>query len=443
MHPVPPLLSFLVTLLMCACAAPPALPPAATTALDRELSALVADPQAPVVAVAALAVRDGRVAYSGAFGHRHLGDPSAGQPPLPLTDRTLVRVASISKLVVTLGVMRLVEQGRLALDDDVSTLLGWRLRHPQFPDRPITLRLLLSHRSGLSDNGESYAFDAGTRLQDVLGRPGPHWQPDHEPGARFQYVNLNFGVVATVMERATGERFDRLMQRLVLQPLGVRGGFEAADFPPADQADIATQYRKRRTVDRREVWNPQGPWVVQVDDFRQRPPQPTAGLQGYVPGTNGTLFGPQGRLRISLHDLGVVMQMLLDQGRHQGQAFLQPATVALMASEQWRLSAARDNGAPDRDWAVSWGLGVQRFTETSGPGRGDRLVEGGGFSGWGHLGDAYGAMAVFALDPATRRGLVVLVLGPGVDPATNPSRWSALYRWEEQAATAVFQHALR
>ena len=80
--------------------------------------------------------------------------------------------------------------------------------------------------------------------------------------------------------------------------------------------------------------------------------------------------------------------------------FLQPATVALMASEQWRLSAARDNGAPDRDWAVSWGLGVQRFTDTSGPGRGDRLVEGGGFTGWGHLGDAYGTMAVFALDPA-------------------------------------------
>lgn len=58
-----------------------------------------------------------------------------------------VRVASVSKLVTTIGVMRLVEDGKLDLDADVSTYLGWTLRHPRFPDTPITLRLLLSHRS--------------------------------------------------------------------------------------------------------------------------------------------------------------------------------------------------------------------------------------------------------------------------------------------------------
>src|SRR5688500_12157168 len=59
---------------------------------------------------------------------------SAGDP---------VRIASISKLVTAIGVMRLVEDGRLDLDADVSELLGWPLRHPGFPDQPITLRLLL------------------------------------------------------------------------------------------------------------------------------------------------------------------------------------------------------------------------------------------------------------------------------------------------------------
>ena len=63
-----------------------------------------------------------------------------------------VRVASVSKLIVALGVMRLVEQNRLDLDRDVSDYLGWRLRNPAFPDRPITLRLLLSHRSSLRDD---------------------------------------------------------------------------------------------------------------------------------------------------------------------------------------------------------------------------------------------------------------------------------------------------
>lgn len=414
------------------------------TALDRELSALVADARHPLVAVAALAVRDGRIAYAGQFGSRHLG--GAGEPPLPLTERTLWRVASISKLVVAVAVMRLVEQGALDLDADVSGALGWPLRHPQFPGVPITLRLLLSHRSGLADGGERYAFDGRTALQDVLqpgGRlyaDGINWSRDAAPGTRFEYVNLNFGVIAQVMERATGERFDRLMQRLVLQPLGLRGGFHPADFPAADQADIATLYRKRRSEGGREVWDPAGPWVVQADDFRHRPPAPVEGLDDHVIGRNGTLFGPQGRLRISVRDLGTLMQVLLDQGRHQGRPFLRPSSVALLGSEQWRRTGAPPGG--ESVGACSWGLGVQRYTDRAEAGCGDRLVEGGGFTGWGHLGDAYGLMGVFALDPVRRDGLIVIAAGPGIDPQTYPGRGSALSRWQELALTALHRHAL-
>lgn len=413
-----------------------------TAALDRELAALLADPQRPLLALAALAIRDGQVVYANQFGQRHLGS-APGEAALPVTERTLFRVASISKVVVAVGVLRLVELGRLDLDEDVSIRLGWTLRHPQFPDRPITLRRLLSHRSGLSDGGERYSFDGQTALREVLtpgGRlydQGLNWQHDQAPGTGFQYVNLNFGVIAQVMERATGERFDRLVQRLVLHPLGLRGGFDPASLPAADQADIATLYRKRRLDGGRELWDPAGPWVVQADDFRHRPPPPPDGLDRYVIGSNGTLFGPQGRLRISVHDLGVLMQMLLDQGRHRGQAFLSPASVALLAQEQWRASDSQ--GLAEGDWAFSWGLGVQRYTDRSGPGRGDRLVDGGGFSGWGHGGDAYGLRALFALDAHGRRGLVVIIAGPGVDPRTLPGRWSALDRWQEAAHSAVYR----
>src|SRR5690606_19413882 len=62
-----------------------------------------------------------------------------------------VRIASISKLVTAAGVMRLVETGTLDLDADVSELLGFPLRNPAYPHTPITLRLLLSHRSSLTD----------------------------------------------------------------------------------------------------------------------------------------------------------------------------------------------------------------------------------------------------------------------------------------------------
>jgi len=435
----------LLTLLLAGCAPLPVADPAPAAAdggaawLDHDLAALVSDPQRPLLAVAALAIRDGRVVYANQFGWRHLGGD--GLLPLPVTGRTLFRVASISKLVVAVGVMRLVEQGLLDLDADVSGLLGWTLRHPWHPQVPITLRLLLSHRSGLSDGGERYAFDAGMRLQDVLQPGGAHfadglnWNRALAPGAGFAYVNLNFGVVAQLMERATGERFDHLMQRLVLQPLGLRGGFDPSSFAPADQADIATLYRRRRMVDGREVWDPAGPWVVQADDFRQAPPQPPAGLSRYVIGSNGSLFGPQGRLRISVQDLGTLMLMLINEGRHAGRAFLQPASVALLASEQWRQAGPPPEG--ESVGACAWGLGGQRFTDRAEAGCGDRLVDGGGLVGWGHTGNAYGLKGLFVLDPQRRHGLVLLLAGPGADPATFPGHASALDRWQELAATAV------
>ena len=76
-----------------------------------------------------------------------LADPATGRS---VTPDDPVRIASISKLVVAIGVMRLVEQGKLNLDADVSRNLGWQLRNPAFPDRPITLRQLLSHTSSVA-----------------------------------------------------------------------------------------------------------------------------------------------------------------------------------------------------------------------------------------------------------------------------------------------------
>ena len=93
--------------------------------------ALAAPP--PPAAVAVHFDRDGRIETRVADG---LADRAGGRPVGPDDP---VRIASISKLVVALGVLRLVEAGRLDLDRDVSEYLGWRLRHPGYPDRPIRL----------------------------------------------------------------------------------------------------------------------------------------------------------------------------------------------------------------------------------------------------------------------------------------------------------------
>src|SRR5262249_15056243 len=115
--------------------------------------------------------------------------------------------------------MKLVEQGKLDIDRDVAAYLGWNLRNPGFPDRPISLRMLLSHTSSLRDGDDAYVIPLGGSLRQALADPAV-WDAAHPPGdVYFAYSNFNFPVIPSVMERATGERFDIWMRREVLEPM--------------------------------------------------------------------------------------------------------------------------------------------------------------------------------------------------------------------------------
>ena len=108
-------------------------------------------------ALAGLAVavlQQGEVKFEATFGRAFI-DP-AGESDRALTPESLMRVASISKMLSAIVVMQLMEEGTLELDSDVSDSLGWELRNPHFPNRAITLRQLLSHTSSIRDAGESY-----------------------------------------------------------------------------------------------------------------------------------------------------------------------------------------------------------------------------------------------------------------------------------------------
>lgn len=426
----------------------PALNAPARAALDRELLAVVNDYTLPLASLSVLAIRNGRVVYQQQFGHRYI-DNAASEKNLPATEATLYRVASISKLVTTLGVMKLVEGGKLALDTDVSDYLGYRLRNPHFPDDAITLRMLLSHTSSLRDEG-GYYWDAKHALKEALlpggalyGK-GAMWAADAKPGAFFSYANLPWGVIGTIMERVSGERFDRLMRRLILQPMNLRGGFNPAEFSAAELRNTATLYRKRTEIDGKEIWDPRGPWVPQVDDYRTAPPVPRAGPD-YVIGTNGTAFGPQGGLRISTTDLGNIMLMLMNDGRFDGKMILQKKSLQTMLAQQWRYDASVINGDSYRNLYQAWGLGNQQFLDVSvgknNPG-GDRLIEGGGFSGVGHLGDAWGLTSAFAFDRRTKNGMIFMLGGPGVDPEKHRGTYSSLFRHEERILTALYRRTI-
>lgn len=418
-----------------------AAPPSPHARLDAELAAIAQDKACQLASLSVLAIRNGKLAYEQQFGHRFLATDRL--PAKPATSRTLYRMASISKMMTTLGLMMLVEEGKLALDTDIGDYLGYPLRNPHFPERALTLRALLTHTSSLRDDA-GYAFSADKSLKSLLipgqslyGK-GDMWAANAAPGDYFTYSNLNWGVIGTIMERVSGERFDRLMKRLLLAPMGLHGGFNPFEFAPEDLANLATLYRKRSTDT--EVWNPNGPWIAQVDDYSLRPPAPPAAIDRYVIGANATPFSPTGGLRMSAADMGKVMLMLINDGVHEGRRILKPATLARMFTRQWTYDGKGGNGDTDKGLFNCWGLGNQQFPDR--PGSGMQLVEDGGFGGVGHLGEAYGLMSVFVVDLVRKNGMVVLVGGVASDPEALKGHYSAMPHFEEQILSALHRRAI-
>ena len=318
----------------------------------------------------------------------------------PVTADDPVRVASISKLVAAIGVLRLVEQRRLDLDTDVSDLLGWRLRNPAFPDAPITLRLLLSHRSSLTDTVD-YVLPLDADMRAVLSDPRA-WDAQHAPATWFHYTNFNFPVVAAVMERATGERFDRLMARLVLRPLRLDACYNWASCTPAVRARAAVQYR---------AGVPTKDWPAQVAACPVTPARDgSCDLKRWRAGTNGAIFSPQGGLRISARGLATIGRLLLGRGSVDGVRLLRPETFALLEQPLW--TAAPGNGETEGGFYCRYGLAVMHLA-TAGC-KDDPF--GDGRQRFGHAGEAYGLRSGLWVDPASDIGVAYFATD---DPATE------------------------
>ena len=171
--------------------------------------------QSHVMGLSVAVVKNNKVVYTHAFG---LKDRESNTP---MTTDCLFRIASISKSFSATSVMQLVEAGKLSLDADVSTLIGFTVRNPKFPDKVITLRMLMSHLSSINDSQGYFSLDY------INPSKNPDWAKcysDYEPGKGYKYCNLNYNLTGTIIERTSGERFDQYVKHHVLDPLGLYGG---------------------------------------------------------------------------------------------------------------------------------------------------------------------------------------------------------------------------
>lgn len=420
--------------------------------LHQTFEALLHSPGAELASLAVVIYAKGKVQYEGAFGYRWI-DPQHPDRSLPVTVQTKFRVASISKLVTAVATMQLVERGLLQLDADVSEVLGWTLRNPYWPNVAITPRMLLTHTSSLRDGGP-YTFPPHVALREILAldnltdathayfaAPVPHGS--RAPGQYFAYCNLGFGVLGTLIEVSSGERFDRYVDRHILQPLGIDASFHVGNLSDEGIHNLATLYRRQHNG----VWDASAPWVAQVDDLRGARPAESEALRHYRPGSNGTLFSPQGGLRISARDLIEIMKIFLRSGEGQDRhgkpvQLLQPESVRQMLTVQWRFDPSIGNGDPYSGLMRAWGLGVHYLTNAPADayGASDRLLVGASPHLWGHTGDAYGLLGALFFEPQRDVGFVYLIGGVGRDPETYRGAYSAFYRWEEAIQSAIWKY---
>ena len=309
---------------------------------------------------------------------------------LPVNAATTFRVASISKAAVAVGFFKLWANGEIGLDDDINEVLGTTLTtpvlHPQYPSTPLTPRMLLSHTSGLRDGSgysdflsSTYNAASGSEIPTILEAldpSGTYYTADMwgtEPGTYFAYSNLNFGLLATVMEAVTQVRFDVWMRNEVFAPLNMNASFAIQDLESIE--NLAVLYRHA------------GDWIPQVDNLGGIMPA-APDLTAYTPGTNAARFSPQGGLRCSAPDLLTLVNewVALSSGGTTSQLLPSPV-VQTLREEAW--SVAVSNGSTYGGLFEAWGLGlhIDAFHSESHPAPGQEATA------WGHPGEAYGLIS--------------------------------------------------
>jgi CubicO group peptidase (beta-lactamase class C family) len=241
--------------------------------------------------------------------------------PAPLKPDALFRIASMTKPVTAIGVMILVDEGKLAVDDPLEKHL------PEFrgamlvsgrskdaitltrPTRPPTLRDLLTHTSGISSAWPPALADLYARRHRTLGEVAlilSQRPLDFEPGSRWQYCNPGIDLLGRVIEVASGRRYEEFLAERVFGPLGMT---DTTFYPTAAQLARVTP-----TYDRK------GGRLVAVPNSIIGPP------------TGAVYPVPAGGLYSTAADLARLYRMMLNRGTLDGRTILSPAAVAAMTS---------------------------------------------------------------------------------------------------------------
>ena len=286
---------------------------------------------------------------------------------------TVYDIGSVTKPFVATAVLQLYEKGLIDLDDDGNEYLPFSLRHPEYPDTPITIRMLLTHQSGLAHSIDQYMgyhmgeetvewmsenrgwhlprYDASLSfaefLEGYVTPGGAYYMPGAwvaaEPGTGYSYSTPGYDILAYLVECVTGQPFSEYARDNIFISLGMTStGFSVADFP----GRVALPYER--------VYGVLSKTIAELPLSDER-----------------TIGG--GGMLSTVPDLAQFVIAHLNQGQVGGVQLLEPETIELM--QEQAVSFPLGRGDLNQ---VSYGLGFGHIREEP-------------WSVWGHLYDMHGA----------------------------------------------------
>ena len=318
--------------------------------------------QTPVMGLSVAVVKNNNIIYTKAFGLKD------AETNAPLSTTDLFRIASISKSFSATSIMQLVEKKKLNLDNDASDLMGFNVRNPKFPETVITLRMLLSHTSGINDSEGYFTLDA------INPQKNANWQKcynNYEPGKGYEYCNLNFNMVGAIIEKYSGERFDRYVPNHILKPLKLYGGYNVNEL---DQTRFAKLY---------EYNTGSAKFTYSATAYAPRKED----IANYILGYSTPIFSPTGGMKISAPDLAKYMMMHMNYGKAKGKKRI----ISKKSSHIMQTPLS------DKE---NYGLALLKTT---------KLIEGETMTG--HTGSAYGLYSAMFFQPDKKFGIVVITNG--------------------------------
>ncbi|WP_035561642.1 serine hydrolase domain-containing protein [Hymenobacter sp. IS2118] len=283
----------------------------------------------------ALVLRDGKVVYRKAFGVDNMFTQT------PLRTDAIVRIASQTKAITSVGLMLLYEEGKFQLDDPISkylpafanpkVLATFNAKDSTYTTVPatgeVTIRQLFTHTSGISypviGSPEARAIYAKADIPSGIGTPTGSLAKSmdalgalpllHQPGERFSY-GLSVDVLGRLIEVLSGQPLDKYLRARLFEPLNMP---DTWFYLPANKKNrlalLYTENAAKKTV----------------------PMEPRDGMfPDYPKASGGTYFSGGAGLSSTIDDYAHFLQMLLDNGTYNGRRLLKPATVALITQNQ-------------------------------------------------------------------------------------------------------------